>query len=166
MAETTSKTISESITKLVKLKDSLIQIVEDSSSTKELSKRIMQLTRESKEDYDYEVLQTLVLMQDINTTSQRHFKSLMTEHITFIINSKIENYQVLDTLNSRVSSLEKQKGTVVSIPILGKVSLRDSIFFAIMVFTILVTSYIVEPKATDSAVDKVIQTTKSKLGVD
>lgn len=163
MAEKTSKNIQDNIAKLVKLKDSLIQVVEDSSHTKELTKRFMQLSNEYQGDF--ELIQTLMLMQDISSTNQKNFKSSMITYIRAIITSKIESYQELEKLNLRIKSLETDKGIQLPFPIIGKVPLKDFVFLLIMVFTIIVTSYIVNPEATKSALNVMSNTTKSKIGV-
>jgi len=163
MAENTSQTITDNIQKLDELKDSLIQVAEDSSSTRELNQRFMQLAGEHREDF--ELMQTLMLMQDISSTSQKNFKSSMISYINSIINSKIESYRELGKLNNRITKLENDKGVQLPIPIIGKVPLKDFVFFIMMVFTILTVSYIVEPKATASSLHSMSDTTKSKLGV-
>lgn len=163
MAEQTTKTITDNIAKLVKLRDSLIQVVEDSSNTKELNQRFMQLSNENQDDF--ELLQTLMLMQDISSTYQKNFKSSMINYISIITNSKIESYQELEKLNQRIKTLEIEKGTQLPIPILGKVPLKDFVFFLVMVFTIVMVSYIVNPEATKSSLNVMSDTTKSKVGV-
>lgn len=163
MAEQTSKNIQQNISNLVKLKDSLIQVVEDSSNTRELNKRFMQLSNEHQEDF--ELLQTLMLMQDISSTNQKNFKASMIRYISSLINSKINAYQELEGLNKRLEILENARGTQLPLPLIGKVSLKDFIFFLLMVFTIVMTSYIVNPKATTSALDVMSNTIESKVGL-
>jgi len=156
-------TLDENIKHLTELKDSLIQVVEDTSNTKELQKRFMQLAHTN--DEFYELMQTLTLMQDISLTNQKNFKKVMIEYIKNILNSKIEHYKEFSKLELRITSLEKAKGIQVPIPILGKVSLKDGIFFIVMTFTIVVVSYIIEPKATDSALDSMAHKTETTLGI-
>jgi len=163
MAEETTKTISENIKKLTELKDSLLQVVDDSHSTRELNKRFMQLASENQDDF--ELMQTLMLMQDISATSQKNFKSSMRNYINILINSKIEGYRELEKLNQRIVHLEKSKGTQIKIPIFGSVSLRDSILFVLAIFLILFTSYVVEPEATNKAIINMKVSSKSAVGV-
>lgn len=163
MAEHTTKIISENISQLVELKDSLIQVVEDAGSTRELNKRFMQLASENPDDF--ELMQTLMLMQDISSTNQKNFKASMRNYINVIINSKIESYQELEKLNQRIKTLELERGKQFKIPLLGKVSLRDTLMFGFVVFFILFTSYTVNPEATDSAIKSMSKSTKSAIGV-
>ena len=148
---------------LTQLKDNLIRVVENTQDHKELNRKFMALA--SKDPDNIDLFQTLMLMQDISSTSQKNFKSSMIDAINTLINTKMDSYNQLEDLYSRLRALETNQGKQLKIPFFGTVSLKDTLLYFTMTFVILVTSYINEPDATKKAVDKVGTTVQETIGV-
>jgi len=140
--------IDKQIATLDKLKMDIISIIEDSGNAKELTDRFMSLSRTVDED-DYEIIQTLILMQDISNTNHKNFKNVAIQTLTILIDSKISSYRDIKLLNERITVLEKAQGTQVKIPMLGKISTKDLMYFIIAMFILIFTAYSLNPQATE-----------------
>lgn len=144
--------IAKSIKNLILLKDSLIKIIGETEQ-KDLNKKFITLAGQDPDNM--ELFQTLMLMQDISSTSQKAFKEYMVNIINILINSKIDTLNMVSNVDLRLIKTEIAGNSelVVKIPVIGTVKKKDVLALFINLFVIIFVSYIINPEATATAID-------------